>query len=126
MAADLVYCARCVVDSVNTTYIAIAFRLFVLSLAKHAKRRFVALSSRRFIASESRQTARCLAACYRDVVLSLSLYIYKKPFHQYSPSHVTLRHHAAHDNAPFVVHRKRQDDETKVRQTTCHALSCCR
>jgi hypothetical protein len=53
MVADLVHFARCVVDSDNTTYMVIAF------------------SSCLFVASETRQTARCHAARCRDVALSL-------------------------------------------------------
>jgi hypothetical protein len=46
----------------------------VLSLAtarQSAKRRAVGLSSRRLVASDARRTARCRAACCRDVTLSL-------------------------------------------------------
>jgi hypothetical protein len=71
---DLIHFACCVVDSDNTTYYNLyCYRLFVLPLAKLAKRCGVALSSYRPVSSDARQTARCRVARGRGVALSLCL-----------------------------------------------------
>jgi hypothetical protein len=58
MVADLVYFARCVVHSDNTTYIVFSpFR--PVAIAKLAKWRVVALSYCRRVSREARQTTRC-------------------------------------------------------------------